>query len=98
MPGEILTFRSQQGELLQRDLSFIGPGPTNSLNTTFSSCGLVMSDNVATQLDSFAHISFGAEPTYYNGNKAADVIGDWGALKLGADTVPPSARRRHRRA
>ncbi|MBA2450723.1 MAG: cyclase family protein [Chloroflexi bacterium] len=89
MPGEILTFRSQQGELLQRDLPFIGPNAANSLNTTFSSCGLIMSDNVASQLDSFAHISFGAEPTYYNGNKAVDVIGDWGALKLGADTVPP---------
>jgi kynurenine formamidase len=88
-PGEILTFRSQQGELLQRDLPFIGKNPDNSLNTTFSSCALIMSDNVACQIDSFAHISYGDEPTFYNGNKAADVIGDWGAMKLGADTVPP---------
>jgi len=89
MPGEILTFRSQQGELLQRDLPFIGSSSSNTLNTTFSSCGLIMSDNVATQIDSFAHISFGDDPTFYNGNRVAEVIGDWGALKLGADTIPP---------
>lgn len=88
-PGEILTFRSQQGELLQRDLSFVVDSDVNSLKTTFASCALFISDNVATQIDSFGHISYGDPPTYYNGNTAAEVIGDWGASKLGADTIPP---------
>ncbi|MDP8961714.1 MAG: cyclase family protein [Actinomycetota bacterium] len=88
-PGEILTFRSQQGEMLQRDLPFVVDPVANSLQTTFASCALFISDNVATQIDSFGHISFGDDPTFYNGNKARDVVGDWGLLKLGADTIPP---------
>jgi kynurenine formamidase len=88
-PGEILTFRSQQGELLQRDLSFVVDPDINSLKTTFASCALFISDNVATQIDSFGHIAMGDPPTYYNGNTAADVLGDWGVSKLGADTIPP---------
>lgn len=88
-PGEILTFRSQQGETLQRDLSFVVDPTANSIKTTFSSCALFISDNVATQCDSFGHISFGDDPTYYNGFKARDVVGDWGLMKLGADTIPP---------
>ncbi len=50
-PGEILTFRSQQGETLQRDLSFVVDPAINSLQTTFASCALFISDNVATQID-----------------------------------------------
>lgn len=88
-PGEILTFRSQQGETLQRDLSFVVDPAANSIRTTFASCALFISDNVATQIDGYGHISMGDPPTYYNGNRAADVIGDWGLLKLGADTIPP---------
>ena len=88
-PGEILTFRSQQGELLQRDLPFVVDPAANSLNTTFASCALFISDNVATQMDSFGHISMGADPIYYNGFRASDVLGDWGVMRLGADTIPP---------
>jgi kynurenine formamidase len=88
-PGEILTFRSQQGERTQRDLPFVVDPAANSIGTTFASCALFISDNVATQCDSFGHISMGPDPTYYNGFKAADVVGDWGVLRLGADTIPP---------
>ncbi len=31
----------------------------------------------------------GDDPTYYNGFKAWDVLGDWGLLRLGAETIPP---------
>jgi hypothetical protein len=88
-PGEILTFRSQQGERTQRDLPFVVDPAANSIGTTFASCALFISDNVATQIDSFGHISMGPDPTYYNGIKAADVVGDWGVQRLGAETIPP---------
>lgn len=90
-PGEILTFRSQQGELTQRDLPFIVDPQANSLRTTFASTALFISDNVATQLDGYGHIAMDVdgEPTYYNGVKAKDVVGDWGLLKFGMETVPP---------
>ena len=88
-PGEILTFRSQQGELLQRDLPFLVDPAQNSSRTTFASCALFISDNVASQLDGYGHISLGDPPTYYNGVRASDVVGDWGLLKYGIETVPP---------
>ena len=88
-PGEILTFRSQQGETTQGDLPFVIDPAGNSIRTTFASCALFMSDNVATQLDGYGHISIGEDPYYYNGYRAMEVVADWGLLKLGAETVPP---------
>ena len=90
-PGEILTFRNQQGTFAQRDLSFLVSDQGNSLKTSFASCALFVSDNVATQLDSYGHISIGggADAQYYNGFKASEVLGNWGLMKLGAETVPP---------
>ena len=90
-PGEILTFRNQQGEFAQRDLSFVVNTPANSLKTSFASCGLFVLDNIATQIDGYGHISVGAgvEAEYYNGFKAGEVLGNWGLMKLGAETIPP---------
>jgi kynurenine formamidase len=88
-PGEIVTFRSQQGEFTQGDLPFVVDPAGNSLQTSFASCAMFISDNVATQCDSLGHISMGAEPHYYNGFRASDVLGDWGLMRLGAETIPP---------
>jgi kynurenine formamidase len=90
-PGEILTFRNQHGEFAQRDLSFVVDPKANSLKTSFASCALFVSDNVATQLDGYGHLSIGEgnEAQYYNGFKAGEVLGNWGLMKLGVETVPP---------
>ena len=90
-PGEILTFRSQHGEFSQKDLDFVVDPKVNSLKTSFASCVLFVSDNVATQLDSLGHISIGAgnDALYYNGHKAGDVVGNWGLMKMSAEGVPP---------
>lgn len=90
-PGEIMTFRSQHGEFAQRDLSFVVDEKGNSLKTSFVSTALFISDNVATQIDGYGHISIGAgnDAQYYNGFKAGEVVGNWGLLKLGAETIPP---------
>lgn len=88
-PGEIMTFRSQQGEWLQRDLPFQVDPAQNASFSSFASTALFMSDNVSTQLDGFAHFSIGEDPYYYNGFRAADIVGDWGVLKMGAETIPP---------
>jgi len=90
-PGEILTFRNQQGEFAQRDLDFVVDPKVNSLKTSFASCALFVSDNVATQIDGYGHISVGggADAQYYNGFKASEVLGNWGLMKLGAETIPP---------
>lgn len=88
-PGEILTFRSPQGVQLQNDLPFANDPVGNSSNAKWTSCMLVVSDNVATQLDAFAHFYEGFPPHAYNGFRADEIVGDFGALKLGAETIPP---------
>src|ERR671916_188607 len=88
--GEIMSFRTPEGLLLHpgdKELSFVEED--NSLNTTWSSNALFISDNVATQIDSLGHIYEGNPPHAYNGFRSEDIQGDFGLLKLGADTIPP---------
>ena len=88
-PGEIMSFRTPAGELLQEDLPFVVSEEDNSLNTTFTSNALFISDNVATQLDTLGHIYEGSPPHAYNGFRSEDIQTDWGLMKLGIETVPP---------
>ena len=46
---------------------------------------------VGTQLDTFAHL--GIDYTFYNGNKAQDILQTPGVTKLGVDGVPPMVTR-----
>ena len=46
---------------------------------------------VGTQLDTFAHL--GIDYTFYNGNKAQDILQTTGVTKLGVDGVPPMITR-----
>ena len=88
-PGEIISFRTPTGMLNQKDLDQVMSEEDNSLKTTFMSNALFISDNVATQIDSFGHIYEGSPPHAYNGYRSEDIQGDFGLLKLGADTIPP---------
>ncbi|CAA9426821.1 MAG: hypothetical protein AVDCRST_MAG78-1405 [uncultured Rubrobacteraceae bacterium] len=88
-PGEIMSFRTSSGELTQEDLDPVTDEEENTTNTTFASTAMFISDNVATQLDTLGHINEGDPPNAYNGYRAEDIQGDWGLLKMGAETVPP---------
>ena len=88
-PGEIISFRTPTGMLNQNDLDFVRSGEDNSLNTTFTSNAMFISDNVATQIDSLGHIFEGDPPHAYNGYRYSDIQSDWGLLKMGAETIPP---------
>jgi hypothetical protein len=88
-PGEIISFRTPTGMLNQKDLDFVRSEEDNSLNTTFTSNALFISDNVATQIDSLGHIFEGDPPHAYNGHRYEDIQSDWGLLKMGAETIPP---------
>jgi kynurenine formamidase len=88
--GEIMSFRTPEGLLLHpgdKELAFVEED--NSLNTTWASNALFISDNVATQIDGFGHIYEGDPPRAYNGYLSEDIQSDFGVLKLGADTIPP---------
>jgi hypothetical protein len=86
--GEIVTYRSPQGLLLQKDPTVTNPR-TNSTRTAYASCLNSISDNVATQIDGLGHIYEGDPPHAYNGYKASDIVGDYGLLKLDVTTIPP---------
>ena len=88
-PGEIISFRTPTGMLNQQDLDFVRSEEDNSTNSTFASNALFISDNVATQIDSFGHFYEGDPPHTYNDFRYEDILSDWGLLKLGADTIPP---------
>jgi kynurenine formamidase len=88
--GEIISYRTPEGLLLHpgdKELAFVEED--NSLNTTWASNALFISDNVATQIDSLGHIFEGDPPHAYNGYRSEDIQSDFGLLKLGADTIPP---------
>jgi hypothetical protein len=90
--GEIISYRTPAGLLLhpgEKDLAFVKSEEGNSLNTTWTSNALFISDNVATQLDTLGHIFEDSPPHAYNDFRAEDIQSDWGLLKLGAETVPP---------
>jgi Putative cyclase len=90
--GEIISYRTPAGLLLhpgEKDLAFVESEEGNSLNTTWTSNALFISDNVATQLDTLGHIFEDSPPHAYNDFRAEDIQSDWGLLKLGAETVPP---------
>ena len=84
--GEIVTYRTPSGLLKPGG---VATGPTNTSLTTYASCLNSISDNVATQIDGLAHIFVGQDPAAYNGFKASDVVGDYGLLRCGVETIPP---------
>ena len=87
--GEITTYRSPQGLLLQRDRPEVIDPSSNSTHTTWASCLNTISDNVATQIDGLGHIYEGDPPHAYNGFKASEIVGDHGLVKLDVTTIPP---------
>lgn len=88
-PAEVMTFRTPGGVKSQKDLPFTLPENGNTSETTWHSCALFMSDNVATQIDGLGHAVTGADNHWYNGFTEADWGGDWGIRKAGAETIPP---------
>ena len=87
--GEITTYRSPAGLLLQRDRPEVIDPSSNSTHTTWASCLNTISDNVATQIDGLGHIYEGDPPHAYNGFKASEIVGDYGLVKLDVTTIPP---------
>jgi kynurenine formamidase len=87
--GEIISFRTPDGLNTQKDIDFVTSQEDNSLNTAWASNALFISDNVSTQIDALGHIYEGSPPHTYNGLLSEDIQGDFGLLKLGADTIPP---------
>ncbi|MBL8232683.1 MAG: cyclase family protein [Bryobacterales bacterium] len=83
---EIMSYRSPDGVKRQKDIApFVG----NAKKMAFHSCALYTSDNVGTQIDGLGHITSGDDNHWYNGHKEVDFGGDFGLMRMDADTIPP---------
>ena len=92
-PGEIMSFRTPAGVKSQKDLAFTLPESGNTGGTAWHSSALFISDNVATQIDGFGHITHGPNDEMYNGFKASEWGGDFGLRKHDVMTIPPIVAR-----
>lgn len=88
-PGEIISFRTPEGESRQRDLPFTTPEGGNGSRTGWHSSAMFISDNVATQIDGLGHITVGEDNHWYNGFKESDWGGNFGIRKADVTTIPP---------
>lgn len=91
-PGEIIAFRTPEGISRMQD-DDAPPASINPDRVFWHSAALFVSDNVATQIDSLAHITAGDDFHWYNGYKEADWGGNFGPRKCDAATIPPIVAR-----
>jgi kynurenine formamidase len=83
---EVMSYRSPVGVKIGKDIgAFVG----HPKQMAFHSCALFISDNVGTQIDGLGHITTGADNHWYNGFREQDYGGDFGLLRMDADSIPP---------
>jgi kynurenine formamidase len=85
-PLEMMSYRSPDGVKRGKDIAAF---QNHVQRMAFHSCALYTSDNVGTQIDGLGHITVGLDNHWYNGYKEADWGGDFGLMKMDADTIPP---------
>lgn len=90
--NEVMTFRSPGGVRRMADLEFTLPD-VNPAGSTWHSCALFLSDNVATQIDALGHAMSGDPPHAYNGIPLDELSGDFGVRRLSAAGIPPIVNR-----
>ena len=88
-PGMILTFRGPEGVKRQGDFKAANDLKLNPEQIRWHSCAVIVSDNVATQIDGLGHITHGEDNQWYNGFKEKDWGGNFGIRKCDATTIPP---------
>jgi kynurenine formamidase len=92
-PGMILTFRGPEGVKRQGDFKPANDPKLNPEQIRWHSCTVIVSDNVATQIDGLGHITVGEDNHWYNGFKEKDWGGNFGIRKCDATTIPPIVTR-----
>ncbi|MCS7166260.1 MAG: cyclase family protein [Gemmatales bacterium] len=91
--GEIITFRSPEGLLRQRDFPAAVDAQANPRGLAWHSCALFLSDNVGTQIDGLGHVTAGEDHHWYNGYREADWGGNFGIRKCDVAKLPPIVAR-----
>jgi kynurenine formamidase len=86
-PYELITFRSPFGEWNQEDQGWLMSN--NDANICFASEATIHCQHTGTHMDGLAHVVFGPAWAGYNGFSQKKILGDWGFVKTGIETVPP---------
>jgi len=85
-PFLLTTYRSPAGTRVQQDLDLLD-GRRNGVDYRFTSELLVTSMHAGAHLDALCHASVAGE--WHGGFRARDEVGDFGALRSDAATIPP---------
>jgi len=85
-PMQVFTFRTPAGERAQGDLAFLDD---NSSNFGFISEVVSFCTHSGTHIDALAHITSGADDSWYGDHPAARYLGDFGPMTHDASTLPP---------
>ncbi len=87
-PLEILTYRSIIGMQNEGDQEWI-TGKTNPSKFGFTSDLVISCLHTGAHIDTFAHPNIGEDHHWHGGYSALTDVGDFGALKSDASTLPP---------
>lgn len=85
-PFQIQTYRTPRGMRAQKAFAFSGE---NTVNYSFISEVVSTTMHAGTHLDAICHITDGEEDTWHGGYSADQYLGDTGALRDDATTLPP---------
>jgi len=86
-PYELVTFRSPFGEWNQGDQGWLMSN--NDANICFASEVTIHCQHTGTHMDGLCHVVAGQAWAGYNGFSQKKILGDWGFVKTGIETVPP---------
>lgn len=86
-PYELITFRSPFGEWNQGDQGWLMSN--NDANICFASEVTIHCQHTGTHMDGLAHVVCGPAWAGYNGFSQKKILGDFGFVKTGIETVPP---------
>jgi kynurenine formamidase len=95
MPGhpvhprfEVLTYRSPQGEQIQKDQDYLNP-PENQVNYGFVSELISGTAHTGTHIDALCHVTCGEDASWHGGYSSNEYLGDFGALNSDASELAP---------
>ena len=86
-PFLLTTYRSPAGTRLQGDLDLLAP-EKNSDEFAFASELMVTGMHIGTHLDALCHVASGGE-RWHGGYRPDEELGDFGARRADASTIPP---------
>ena len=87
-PMEILTYRSTEGMINQKDQEWI-TGEANKAEFGFTSELVITCLHTGTHIDALSHANLGKTHSWYGGYSSSESVGNFGTLRSDASTLSP---------